>query len=563
MADKKTGDLLKECDAQIDSLFVHFGKFLYENIETGNLSYYFDPQDKKPAAIAKALIKNVSTPKTPPPAASTRQAKQPKQKKLKIAKAPRSLGIERRGQLEPYTKLIVDLRVFANKLLEIQNDLNDCISAALLHTDSQRSAAYQHAVNEKIGMIVALVGKSEEAIKLIMEKKRKFLEEKPEAASWKAEEGFLKRAAGDVTETTKRIDVLIDEVVGLFEGIKTAYEKDIEAGRLARETKYAAGAAVISRPRLPEEDEGAEETEEIEDTEKSEEAAAEEVIEGDDYGLFETASRRLSSNITDEKDRLGIMHALFRSAPKRSIPFLYDLIKSSNAVLQRQLASLLRTLDYPTIVDLYRRFISDEEPSLRLQGIMGLVKLGSDEAKHAIASAVNDRDPHVRRFVANCLEHTGGEAEAAAIMRLANDADETVSRIAIRKLGRMGDHFAFSNLVPKLEDKDIKIRREAIEALRGITGTDFGYDYTAAEAVRQRQAQKWKMFVDRMSANPHLLRELQARGAADTSKGRMEKPAPERSEKRKAKNVRPKAPAAKTPAGVRRRITGVRKAHKR
>ena len=150
-------------------------------------------------------------------------------------KGQHSLGIERRGQLEPYTEPMVDLRFFINRLHEVRKDFNDCISGGLLHVTGERTAAYQAAVDEKIQTITLLMEKKREVIKFMMEKKKQFFTENTESTSWKTEEDFLARVDQDVVQTTKRIDVLIDEVVGLFKNIKEVYEKDLEEGRLARE----------------------------------------------------------------------------------------------------------------------------------------------------------------------------------------------------------------------------------------------------------------------------------------------------------------------------------------
>ncbi|MBF0217835.1 MAG: HEAT repeat domain-containing protein [Candidatus Omnitrophica bacterium] len=373
--------------------------------------------------------------------------------------------------------------------------------------------------------------------------------------------------------------MLIEEVVSLFECIKEAYEKDIDASRRAWDREFtksleakasqAATGPIQPGPESLEDDEEAEEedleeeTEEVEeelageededgpeasedeedDTEEApvertylfadnkEAAEEEEEDEGEedeeeseavpesvpreerseeeeDYGLFETAERKLTSQIASEREKFEMFHTLFRSSPKKSVRFIYELIKAADLFLRRQLFPILREMDYPTLVDVYRRFIADEESSLRLHGMMGLVKLGSDEAKHTMTSAIRDVEPNVRRFIVNCLDHKGNHAEATAIARLSLDDDETVRRVAIRKLGLMGNHFALINLVPKLENENEGVRRGAIEALKKMTGTDMGYDPAASPSERRKCARQWKTLASKSAEGPHVLREL-------------------------------------------------------
>ncbi|MBF0123504.1 MAG: HEAT repeat domain-containing protein [Candidatus Omnitrophica bacterium] len=442
-----------------------------------------------------------------------------------VREQPRSSGTLRRGQLESYTQLNVALHVAANKLLDVQKDLNDCLSAGLLHVTGERTKAYQEAADKKIQQITLLLGKKREEIRHIMDTKRKFFAENPEATLWKEEEGFLKQVEQDVNQTTRRVDELIEEVVGLFKNIGEGFEKDLEQARLARKQERVSVASTPVRSSWTDFLTGGpaqnSSSEEILD-EAGEETVSEETVieesfvnqehidagEVGDYGLLETAGRKLRSESTSDEEKLAVLHTLFRNAPSRAVPFLYELTREADGFFQRKLLSLLTQLDYPTMVDLYRRFVTDANSSLRLQGVMGLVKLDSDEAKNVIVSAIRDQDAHVRRFIVNHLDHTAGDPEATAIARLAADSDEGVARIAIRKLGIMANHFAFVSLVPRLESLSMKVCKEAIDALVSMTGTDQGYNYAASPVERRRQAKVWNALAKESYIKPRLLREL-------------------------------------------------------
>lgn len=626
MAIKKKQDVLKECETQRDSLYASFGRLLYENIQSGGITYTFDPgapaltaqakrlvrdvvvgkiTERKPKldpfviarrkalkdkdvalAIAKELkgrpiVQSVRTvkPAKPPKARNTMAAvlkgvqnviksampslqtvsgEVPPPKPPVMARDPRNLGVERRGQIEPYTRLLIELHVALRKLREIRNDFNDGITVGLLYATGNRTAVCQAAVDEKLQAVISLIEKKQEAIRRVMEQKKQFFAEDTENKVWKPEAEFLKELELDAAETSRRVDGLISEIVDLFKNIKSVYEKEVEAGLPRPPLVVPPPEAVEAQ--MPEavvaddavdaeaqEDDGSDDANggdqfEVPETavelvRESEiaalaEGAVEEVpqdadaadksdgqgvdedaVDKMDYGLFETGARKLLSEAVDQNEKLAILHTLFRNAPRRVVPYLFELIRDAEMFMRRQLVHLLGQLDYPTMVDLYRRFITDDSSSLRLAGMMGLVKLDSDEAKHVIVSAVNDRDANVRRFIVNHLDHGGNEPDATALARLARDVDETVARIALRKIGLMSNHFAFVTAVPLLESANIKIRKEAIAALVLMTGTDLGFDCGAPEVERARAVRQWKILSKESYAHPRFLRDMRSKYA--------------------------------------------------
>ncbi|MBF0533026.1 MAG: HEAT repeat domain-containing protein, partial [Candidatus Omnitrophica bacterium] len=109
----------------------------------------------------------------------------------------------------------------------------------------------------------------------------------------------------------------------------------------------------------------------------------------------------------------------------------------------------------------------------------------------------------------NCMHHADSNEEMSAIVKLINDPDEGVARVAIRQLGKSNSRFAFIHLIPKLSSDDMKIRKEAIDALRPIIGTDFGYKYSAPLAVREEAVKRWKKMWQDNQTNPRFLWDLQ------------------------------------------------------
>lgn len=534
MANKEALEMQKECSKQSDNLFAFLGKFLFDNISLNLVAYSFQPPDEVLKARAEALLKDIAE-ENKKKLAPSKAAVLIKKNKIKAVlqgaknvflkkKWDYSLGIERRGQLEPYTKLIVDLHIFSNKLQEVGKDLEDSLSPGLLYADSDRFLGCKQAIDRKISVIISLLEENKEVIKSIMKKKRSFLEANPKALFWKVEDDFLKQAAGKVSLATERIDRLIVDVAGIFKDIKRLYDKGLQAESVVLQEEPLlipddVGQGEPEDAGASNQEEAVQQEEESGEEVGDEEAGVEEVGgEETDYGLLETALRKLNSEVLDGEEKLVVLNAIFRNVSKRTIPFLYELIKSADIFLRKQLILLLASLDYPEMIGLYRRFIADDESALRLHGIMGLVKLKSEEAQHVLVSAINDKDLNVRRFIVNCLKHTGTETEVAAIARMANDPSQTVALIAIRKLGLMSNRFAFVNLVQKLDSLDINIRKEAILALRAITKTDLGYDYAASDLERVRMVQQWKVLVAQSYSNPRIIHELRIKQAVSSFK---------------------------------------------
>lgn len=447
---------IKDSEAQLTSLYVLLGRFLYEKLKAGVVSYSFLPPQEELMAKAKALIGKVGQ---------------------------KDNGIERRGQLEPYTKLIVDLRLFAKKIFEIENDLNECLALGLSLEGNPEVSMPESAVQDKIREIAQLLQMSEREIKLMREKKRTFFLENGPGESWgQDEEDFLKQAAGEVAMMAGRINALVGDAAALFAQMKKAYENGLGAGGMAEAQKTEGPAGPLPEAQV----EPADDPKSVAD-------------------LLHTLIN------ADAAERTRILQELVHNPAKKASSLVYKCVKNADQLLRKKFLSLVAETGSPKLIELYRWLIADNEAGLRLQGIMGLVKLGSDEALQVITSVVNDADPEIRRFIVNYLEHSGVEPQATALARLASDSDDTVRRIAIRKLGAMANQFAFVNLVPKLEDPKNKIRKEAILALMTMIGTDLGYNYAASEAIRNERVQQWKKLAEQSYNDADLIRHLRAK----------------------------------------------------
>jgi hypothetical protein len=74
----------------------------------------------------------------------------------------------------------------------------------------------------------------------------------------------------------------------------------------------------------------------------------------------------------------------------------------------------------------------------------------------------------------------------------------------------MKSRVSFTQVLPKLDSLNEKIRKEAIDALRMMTGTDLGYNYMAPASERKRSSQSWQKLWSNNQSNPRFLEEMRA-----------------------------------------------------
>ncbi|MBF0489273.1 MAG: HEAT repeat domain-containing protein [Candidatus Omnitrophica bacterium] len=170
--------------------------------------------------------------------------------------------------------------------------------------------------------------------------------------------------------------------------------------------------------------------------------------------------------------------------------------------------------------------IHSQDPLIRLKGIVSLGRLNTPQARLAILSMTNDPESSIRRLVANCLNHEGSEAEVFAIVKLINDPDEGVARVAIRKSVKIRNRMAFTYLIFQLKNENAKIRREAIDALNAITGSDLGFDPDASVNSRDKAVERWQELWKDNQMNPQFLRNDEATRLITKKKGVLKQEPP-------------------------------------
>ncbi|MBF0252334.1 MAG: hypothetical protein HQL29_00820 [Candidatus Omnitrophica bacterium] len=532
MSDKDKQDALKECDEQLEGLFTYLGKFLYENIETKALALKAYPGSEEfDEKIKKLLYDEI--------------------------KAGSILHL--RGSIEPFTALVVKLFEAKKVVLSLSEDVGEFISMASIHMGSESyctdSLLGRFRKREK--ELLTLIDNNMEVIKNIMRIKQDKLKDKLEVNVLSAEEKtFLKQSGKDIDRITSDVNSLVKETKVLFRSIKESYDKDLEncknilKARTVKEEspeineepvvhdeaevtcecvnkktidteKDTAEEVFTEDPEMEDEiskvediyaEDGSEDNE-IEDFEEENEVTHAEghSFEQRGQGLMDAAARRLNRMDISASDKFDVINTVYNNLPDTAPDFLIDIIVEADIPLKKQLLEVIRHMEENRIVELYRRMVLCELPFLRIHGIIGLSRLKVDNAKNVIISAVDDPNATVRRLVANFLECSASVSEMTAIIKLSSDSDETVARVAIRKMGRAKlNRVALINLIPKLLHSDIIIRKEAINALKDITGTDLGYNFSASEDKRREAVARWEELWENNESNPNFIKDLKS-----------------------------------------------------
>jgi len=138
------------------------------------------------------------------------------------------------------------------------------------------------------------------------------------------------------------------------------------------------------------------------------------------------------------------------------------------------------------------QIIQSNDPLTRLKSVVQLSRMNTPQARSALLSHAKDPDSMVRRVIVNCINPEEGEEEIFAIVKFINDPDEDVARIAIRKSAKTRNRLGFTYLISKLDSENVKIRKEAIDALILITGSDLGFNPSAAIGQRNEAVRLWQ-----------------------------------------------------------------------
>jgi len=129
-----------------------------------------------------------------------------------------------------------------------------------------------------------------------------------------------------------------------------------------------------------------------------------------------------------------------------------------------------------------------------------LARIGEPAVPHLV-EALRDERPAVRSSVAWTLGVMGDRRRIPALQEVLDDRVGFVRYEAASSLVELGDSSGFPVLVEGLASSRIDDRYKCFEALREVTGQDFGYRHDAAPPMRKAAVARWLDWLEGIEAS--------------------------------------------------------------
>lgn len=113
-----------------------------------------------------------------------------------------------------------------------------------------------------------------------------------------------------------------------------------------------------------------------------------------------------------------------------------------------------------------------------------LIKCGA-LARKPVIDGLSAPDPRVRASLVYVLGFIGGADGHAAVTARLTDADVGVRYEAAAALLQLGDVSGLAVLIELLASPDARVRYKSMEALAGVAGERFGYEFNAPAPSRE------------------------------------------------------------------------------
>lgn len=124
-----------------------------------------------------------------------------------------------------------------------------------------------------------------------------------------------------------------------------------------------------------------------------------------------------------------------------------------------------------------------------------------DFAYPQLREALKSDDAHTRANVIYVFGLAGDRRNIDFIRPLLEDQAVVVRYEAAATLVDMGDPAGFPTLIEGLTDDNIRWRFKCLEALRTVTGQDFGYKHDDDPALRRAAVERWRGWLQEKRAS--------------------------------------------------------------
>ena len=141
------------------------------------------------------------------------------------------------------------------------------------------------------------------------------------------------------------------------------------------------------------------------------------------------------------------------------------------------------------VADLVKKLENESDPLVREAILESASAFSTPLALQAVVAGANDTDPYVRQACCRLLGRQAGPTSVETLTRVARSDEEFDVRVAaVQALGNTDA--SGQTLVTVLKDRDPAMQLAGVEAMRQMTGQDFGGDVAAYVALAKGETPK-------------------------------------------------------------------------
>lgn len=170
---------------------------------------------------------------------------------------------------------------------------------------------------------------------------------------------------------------------------------------------------------------------------------------------------------------------------------LLACLKQRDSRIRAEAASALGRRKSVKALDPLLRLLEDDRSGVVVAAASALGHVGKRRAVAALLLLLTHRSPHVRLTVAIALERLGSVRGRIELVGHLHGRSRPLAVEAIRFLQHARCQWAVGHLVALLANEDAAVVQKSVEALRSLTGKNFGYTRSGPAARRHQAIARW------------------------------------------------------------------------
>ncbi|VAX07330.1 Serine/threonine protein kinase PrkC, regulator of stationary phase [hydrothermal vent metagenome] len=185
--------------------------------------------------------------------------------------------------------------------------------------------------------------------------------------------------------------------------------------------------------------------------------------------------------LQDESEyiRRAAVEVLNEVADPRAIKDLLSAMRDQDWWVKVRAADALGSIGGPKVVEAVLGLLNDDDEFLRRTAVEILNSIKDERAVDFLINALEDQDWWVRERAADALAKLGSDRAIPALVEMLDQQPDS-AKIAIRALTEIGNTDAISPLISKLQENDVSLKKNIIEALGELSDHQHAEDIESA-----------------------------------------------------------------------------------